>query len=256
LVGSLPYNTCVAIATQVLYPNRKVPRVKQAAPLERGYSVSGKQSGWRQRSIDIQPVFWYPYGNSYCYKDMTIFTTKPEQVTQVLNAGGVVIFPTETLYGLGCDVTNPQALLKLYKIKQREFGKAFPILVRDFKMLAEYAAFSAEQKKFMQKNKKPTNFVLKAKTLSPLATLKHTAAFRLASAPFVKKIFKTFDKPIVATSANITKQDPLSDPRDYARVFGKDSDLIDAVVFTGINKKKKGSRIIDLTSRPYKVLRK
>ena len=44
---------------------------------------------------------------------MTIFTTKPEQVTQVLNAGGVVIFPTETLYGLGCDVTNPQALLKL-----------------------------------------------------------------------------------------------------------------------------------------------
>ncbi len=187
---------------------------------------------------------------------MTIFTNKPEQVTQVLNGGGVVIFPTETLYGLGCDVTNPQAILKLYKIKQRELGKVFPLLVKDFKMLAEYANFNAEQKKFMQKTKKPTNFILKAKNLSPLATQKHTAAFRISSGPFVKKLFKVFDKPIVATSANISKKDPLSDPRVYAETFGRDSDLIDAVVFNGVNKKKKGSRIIDLTQKPYKIIRK
>jgi len=187
---------------------------------------------------------------------MTIFTNKPEQISQVLNAGGVIIYPTETLYGLGCDATNPQALLKLYKIKQRELGKVFPLLVKDFKMLAEYAHFGPDQKKFMQKSKQPTNFVLKAKNLSPLATLKHTAAFRIASGAFPKKLFKNFDKPIVATSANVTKHDPISDPRDYAQFFGKDADLIDAVVYTGVNKKKKGSRIIDITQRPFKILRK
>lgn len=241
----------------IFYTIHKPARAKwRARPLEPSDARFPGISRKSERYIDKKLVFWYPYGNHYCYKDMTIFTTKPEQITQVLNAGGVIIFPTETLYGLGCDVTNPQALLKLYKIKQREFGKVFPILVRDFKMLAEYAAFNTEQKKFIQKTKKPTNFVLKAKNLSPLATLKHTAAFRISRGTFVKKLFKTFDKPVVATSANIAKQNPLSDPRGYAQVFGRDADLIDAVVFTGLNKKKKGSRVVDLTKKPYKVLRK
>ncbi len=187
---------------------------------------------------------------------MTIFTNKPTEIAKVLNAGGVVIFPTETLYGLGCDATNPQALLKLYAIKQRELGKVFPILIRDFKMLAEYADFRAEQKKIIQKAKQPTNFILKAKNLSPLATLKHTAAFRISKNSFVKKLFQAFDKPLVATSANISKQDPITDPRNYQQSFGRNSELIDAVVFTAINKKKKGSRIIDLTKKPFKIVRK
>src|SRR3989338_8715393 len=97
---------------------------------------------------------------------------EPKKVSQIIHAGGVVLFPTETLYGLICDATNPQALLKIYQIKGRNFGKAFPILVRDFKMLAEYANFTPEQKKFIQKTKRPTSFVLKAKNLSPLATHK------------------------------------------------------------------------------------
>ncbi len=187
---------------------------------------------------------------------MTIFTTKPDQIAQVLNGNGVVIFPTETLYGIGCDATNPQALLKVYKVKQRPFNKAFPVLVKDIKMLAEYASFGPEQKKIILKTKKPTSFVLKAKNLSPLATQNRTAAFRICRALFVKKLYKYFDRPIVATSANLAKGEPLSDPRKYAEVFGRDSDLIDAVVFAGVNKKRKASRIIDLTRKPYKVIRK
>lgn len=185
-----------------------------------------------------------------------IYTRNHQEIAQILNAGGIIIFPTETLYGLGCDATNPQSLLKIYALKKRAFGKVFPILVKDFKMLAEYAAFHSDQKKFMQKTKRATNFVLKAKNLSPLATKNHTAALRISSNPWVKKLFKVFDRPLVATSANITKQEPLNDPRRYAEVFGKDANLIDAVVFTGTNQKKKGSRIIDLTKKPYRILRK
>lgn len=180
----------------------------------------------------------------------------PQEVAKILNAGGVVIFPTETLYGLGCDATNPQALLKIYMLKKRQFGKAFPLLVRDFKMLAEYAAFNVEQKKFISKTKQPMNFVLKAKNLSPLATKNRTAAFRISKGFWVKKLFKHFEKPIVATSVNISGKEPMADPAKYTEVFGRDSGLIDAVVHSGINNKKKGSKIVDLTSKPYKVLRK
>ncbi|MBI2024925.1 MAG: threonylcarbamoyl-AMP synthase [Candidatus Harrisonbacteria bacterium] len=181
-----------------------------------------------------------------------------DEVVQAFNAGGVVIFPTETLYGLGCDATNPQALLKVYKVKQREFGKSFPILVKDFNMLADYAIFGADQKKFMQKEgrKRPTNFVLRAKNLSPLTTKHHTAAFRISSSAWVKKFFKKFEKPIVATSANLSGKNPLTDPRKYKEIFNKDAELIDFMIFNGVNKKRVGSRIIDLTKKPYKVLRK
>lgn len=179
-----------------------------------------------------------------------------QEVAQILNAGGVVIFPTDTLYGLGCDATNPQALLKIYALKKREFGKVFPILVRDFTMLSEYATFNSEQKKTITKTKKPTNFVLKARNLSPLATKNHTAAFRISKNFWVKKLFKHFDKPLIATSVNVSGKMPLSDPREYKAVFDKNANLIDAVVFAGINKKKSGSCIVDLTQKPYKVLRK
>ena len=179
-----------------------------------------------------------------------------QKIIQILNGGGVIIFPTETLYVLGCDATNPQALLKIYAIKNREFGKAFPILVKDFKMLSEYAILSAEQKKAISAAKKPTNFVLKAKNISPLATKNHTAAFRISSGSWVKKLFHFFDKPIVATSANLSGQKPLSDSRQYREVFGSKAELIDAAIFTGVNRKRSGSRIVDLTSRPYKVIRK
>lgn len=180
---------------------------------------------------------------------------KHQEIAKILNGGGVVIFPTETLYGLGCDATNPQALLKVYQIKSRRIGKAFPILVKDFNMLSDYASFSPDQKRVMQKSKQPTTFILKARNLSPLAAVKHTGAFRLAKHRWIKELFRHFDRPIIATSANLSGKDPLRDPAKYREVFQKTAELIDAVIHAGINKKTKGSKIVDLTKKPYKIVR-
>ena len=177
-------------------------------------------------------------------------------IAQVVKKGGLVIFPTETVYGLGCDATNPLAILKIYKIKGRPAGKAFPILVKDFKMLSEYAIFNKEQKNIMVHVKTPTNFVLKAKNLSPLAMQNRTAAFRISMHPWIKRLFRYLDKPLIATSANFSGQKPLSDPRKYHEVFGEKAELIEAVIFYGINRKKKGSRVIDLTHEKPVILRK
>lgn len=182
-------------------------------------------------------------------------TQKQREIAKILNGGGVVIFPTETLYGLGCDATNPHALLKIYQIKSRQIGKAFPILVKDFNMLADYAAFSPDQKRAMQRSKQPTTFILKAKNLSPLAAMKHTGAFRIAKNRWTKELFRHFDKPIIATSANPSGKEPLRDPAQYKEMFKKTAEMIDMVIHAGINKKKKGSKIVDLTKKPYKIVR-
>lgn len=184
-----------------------------------------------------------------------VFNKDPHFLAKVLHAGGVIIFPTDTVYGLGCDADNPQALLKIYQLKRREIGKSFPVLVKDFKMLAEYAVFNSEQRNLIAAARRPTTFILRAKNLSPLVMQRHTAAFRIPRAGWVKKLFRHFDKPIVATSANISRQEPLSDPRNYKAVFVKNTDLIDSVVFDGVNRKKQPSAIINLTKKPYKRLR-
>lgn len=178
-----------------------------------------------------------------------------KKTAAIIKRGGLIIFPTETLYGLGCDATNKAALKKIYEVKNRPASKAFPILVKDFTMLSYYAVLSDEQKKIIISAKKPTNFVLKAKNIPPSAIYQGTAAFRISSHQWVKKLFRYLGKPLVATSANVSGEKPLSDPRAYEKIFGGKSKLIEAVVFAGINRRKKGSRIIDLTRKPFAILR-
>ena len=173
----------------------------------------------------------------------------------ILKRGGLIIFPTETLYGLGCDATNPKAIKKIYSVKNRPTGKSFPILIRDFKALSQYAFFNAQQKQVIARAKKPTNFILKAKNLPRLAIYKETAAFRISSHLWIKNLFQYFNRPLIATSANISGEKPLNDSRKYEKMFEKKSKLITAVIFSGVNKKTKGSKIMDLTKKPFATLR-
>lgn len=179
-----------------------------------------------------------------------------QKAVSLIKRGGVIIFPTETLYGIGCDATNVEALKKIYKIKNRPSGRKFPLLVKDFKMLLRYAEIDNKQKNAILSVKKPTNFILRAKKLPKFALYKNTGAIRISPHPFIREIFKHFNQPIVATSANLSGKPSLTDPRQYKKVFGKRAYLIDEVFFCGINRKKKGSRIVDLTKTPFEVLRK
>ena len=177
------------------------------------------------------------------------------KIAKILENGGVVIMPTETLYGLICDATNLKALRKVYLIKNRPKNKAFPIVVKDLKMLKNYAEVDKEQAAIILKIAKPTNFVLKAKNLPKIAMQNNTVAFRITTSDYLQNLFKYFRKPLVATSANLAGEKPLADPQKYQEAFGKNSKLITEVIFTGINRKTRGSQIINLTVKPYKKLR-
>lgn len=182
-------------------------------------------------------------------------SSNAKKTAALIKRGGLIIFPTETLYGLGCDATNQAAIKKIYLAKNRPKGKSFPILMRDFRMLSKYAFFNKEQKQIIANAKKPVNFILKAKNLPRLATYKGTAAFRISSHAWIKKLFQYLDRSLIATSANVSGKKPLSDPRKYAEMFGETSKLITAVIFSGVNKKRKGSKIVDLTKKPFATLR-
>jgi len=186
---------------------------------------------------------------------MITYNIDYRKIAKILKNGGVVIMSTETLYGLICDATNLKALKKIYLIKNRPKNKAFPIVVKDLKMLKNWAEVNKEQEAVILKATKPTNFILKAKNLPKIAMQNNTVAFRITTSDYLQNLFRYFKKPLVATSANLAGEKPLTDPRKYQEVFGKNSKLIEEVVFAGINRKTKGSQIIDLTVRPYKKLR-
>ena len=135
-----------------------------------------------------------------------------EEITQalkVLQSGGVILYPTDTIWGLGCDATNPDAIQKIYKIKQREESKALITLVSDKKMLKQLTNTIPE----IDIISSPTTVIYQnVKGLSDnLLDKDSTVAIRIVQDDFCKKLIRKFGKAIVSTSANISgDKSPIS----------------------------------------------
>ncbi len=130
-----------------------------------------------------------------------------KKVIKILNTGGVIIFPTDTIYGIGCDARNKTAVEKVFEHKKREKNKPVSIFAT-IKMIEKYCVLSDENKKIIEENKQnPLTFILEIKeknNLSPLTILNKTVGIRLPNSVFLKELFSKIDFPIVGTSANIS----------------------------------------------------
>src|SRR3990167_7980152 len=136
------------------------------------------------------------------------------QAVKTLHRGGLVIYPTETVYGAGVDATNPAAVKKLGEYKSRPFGKPFSIAVADWKMAEKYVVLNETAKKlYRQFLPGPLTIISKLKTLNSSNPSSHflspgvaseagTLGIRISSYPLVAKIVRSLDRPITATSAN------------------------------------------------------
>ena len=126
---------------------------------------------------------------------------------KVLKNGKTILYPTDTIWGIGCDATNPKAVSKIYKLKQRAESKALICLVSDYNMLKKYInKFPTEVEQYISNLKKPTtviynNPILLAKNL---IAENNTIAIRIVTKGFAHELIKKFDKPIVSTSANLS----------------------------------------------------
>ena len=128
-----------------------------------------------------------------------------EEITQalkILQNGGVILYPTDTIWGLGCDATNPDAIQKIYNIKQRKESKALITLVSDKKMLKKLTDSVPDT----DITSDPTTVIYQnIEGLSDnLLAEDGTAAIRIVQDNFCKQLIEIFGKAIVSTSANIS----------------------------------------------------
>lgn len=178
---------------------------------------------------------------------------------EILNKGGVIIYPTETCYGIGVDATNEQALLKIGKYKKLQGTKPVSIAVSDMEMAEQYVELN-ETAKNLYTNYLPgpiTVISLNKGQLKPPATsLQGTTGIRYPNYDFTLKMIKTFGKPITATSANVSyKPAPYSIKQLLKNLPKKSLELIDLIIDAGELQKNEPSTVLDTTVNQLSVLR-
>jgi len=177
------------------------------------------------------------------------------QAVEALNKGGVVAYPTDTTYGIGCSILNKRGIERIYSIKQREKKKPFSFICADLSDIAHYAKVSNYAFKIMKRLLPgPYTFVLDATSIVPdlLLTKQKTVGIRIPANRICLAVVKQLGHPIVTTSANLSGEEPIGDPLLVERSLGPLLDLtIDGGILTA-----EVSSVVSLIGDVPLVLRK
>lgn len=140
---------------------------------------------------------------------MVNFQQDIEACLQTLKSGGIILYPTDTIWGIGCDATNPEAVKKIYELKQRADEKAMIILVAEERDVMQYvAAVDLQLFDYLQQAERPTTVIYEGAIglADNLVSSNGSIAIRICKEEFCRHLIKRFKKPIVSTSANISGQ--------------------------------------------------
>lgn len=132
-----------------------------------------------------------------------------ETCLRVLQDGGTILYPTDTIWGIGCDATNPAAVSKIFDIKKRNEAKSLIILVPDEYYIEKYSDDETKSIfEYVTQAEKPVTVIYKtAKNLAHnVINIDGSVGIRIVKDDFCKKLIESFGKPIVSTSANISGQ--------------------------------------------------
>lgn len=132
-----------------------------------------------------------------------------EQALQTLRAGGIILYPTDTIWGIGCDATDQHAIDRIYQLKKRDDSKSLIILLADKRDILKYTANpNPAVFDYLEKSERPTTVIYENALGLPdnLVNSDGSIGIRLVSEPFCKALIKRLGKPIVSTSANISGQ--------------------------------------------------
>ena len=165
---------------------------------------------------------------------LSINPTNPQprlvrQVCDALERGGVIAYPTDTTYGLGCDIFSRGGVRAIYQIKQRDPRKPFSFICADLSDVARYAHVSNFAFQIMKRHLPgPYTFVLEATRVVPdsLVTRQKTVGIRIPAEPIALAIVRELGHPLVTTSANQAGKEPLHDPVEINQELGRQLDLV------------------------------
>ena len=177
-----------------------------------------------------------------------------EKAAQVLEDGGLIAYPTDTYYGIGCDLNSKKAIDRLYGVKNRDRKKPLAILCPDLSDVARYAKVSNFAYRFMrQLTPGPFTFVLEATKLVPdmMQSKQKQVGIRVPQAPLMLAIAAKLGRPIVTTSATDMDGAVLTDAKEIKEALGQRLDLI----LDGGPQPAEPSTIVSLLDDQIEVLR-
>lgn len=182
-----------------------------------------------------------------------------DQTLAVLRAGSLVVFPSDTVYGLLADSTNTSAIDKLLSFKDRPVGKAISVFMADQKMAEEYTEVNQNAKNVI-KNLLPGPFTVicesKHKTDLRLEAENGTLGFRMPDYQLIYELVTRFGKPITATSANLSGKLPVHSISALLKTLSqRKKDALNLIIDAGSLPKNKPSTVIDTTTGQLKTLR-
>lgn len=158
------------------------------------------------------------------------FETDIEESLRILKAGGVILYPTDTIWGLGCDATNAEAVKRIYDIKKRDDSKSMIILMADERELMKHVAAPDPQVfNFMEQQSRPTTIIFEQAIGLPdnLVASDGSIAIRLVRDEFCRHLVKRLRHPIVSTSANISGQ---PSPKTFNEISIEVKNQVDYIV--------------------------
>ncbi len=152
-----------------------------------------------------------------------------DQAVAVLQRGGIIAFPTDTGYALGCDLYSKKAIDKIYFVKKRDRKKPLSVICADLKELSQFAIVSNRVYRDMRRLLPgPYTFVLPATRLVPklLVSSRSSVGIRVPANPVALALENALKHPIVGTSCTSPEGEPLTDPAQIEKVLGKSIQLI------------------------------
>lgn len=177
-----------------------------------------------------------------------------ERAAQVLENGGLIAYPTDTYYGIGCDLHSKKAIDRLYGVKNRDRKKPLAFLCNDLSDVARYAIVSNFAYRTMkQLTPGPFTFVLEATKIVPdsMQSKQRQVGIRVPQAPLMLAIAEKLGRPIVTTSATNADGDVLTDAKDIKENLGNRLDLI----LDGGVQPNEPSTVVSLIGDQIEVLR-
>ena len=177
-----------------------------------------------------------------------------DEAIQVLSDGGVILYPTDTVYGLGANIFNNDAVRRVFEIKQRSFLKPLSVLVSDVRAMDLVAIIPNRQKEIIREYLPgPYTFILKKDNIVPRVITSGSSfvGVRVPDNEISRRLASLF--PITTTSANISDDEILSNPGEILEQLGCDVDL---VIDVGDLKSNHASAIVDLSQPNPKIVRR
>lgn len=176
------------------------------------------------------------------------------KAVEILQDGGVIIYPTDTVYGLGCDLFNKKGIEKIYEIKKRNKKQPFSFICADLKDISRYAMVSDYAYKTMRRLLPgPYTFILEASRLVPKIILpkRQTTGIRVPDNEICLALVRELGQPIISTSVKTPEGELLNNPEDIKEKF---SHCVDLIIDGGILVSEPSS-VISLVDDQIEVIR-